>query len=108
MLELAGQYEILSLPLQSQFIHTGDQVLAFVRGDLLFVFNFNPSQSFSDYKIPACAGHYSVVLDSDAVQFAGHGRLDHSVEYVTNDGQLPVYLPTRTTIVLNLQREGAR
>ena len=27
----------------------GDQVLAYMRGDLLFVFNFSPTRSFTDY-----------------------------------------------------------
>lgn len=29
----------------------GDKVIVCERGDLVFVFNFNPSQSFTDYKV---------------------------------------------------------
>jgi len=46
-----------------------DQVLAFMRGSLLFVFNFNPSKSFTDYGILAPEGKYVNVLDSDAEKF---------------------------------------
>ena len=39
----------------------GDKVIICERGDLVFVFNFHPSQSFSDYKV-GCknAGSYKV------------------------------------------------
>lgn len=39
----------------------GDKVIVCERGDLVFVFNFNPSQSFSDYGV-GCrdAGSYKV------------------------------------------------
>lgn len=46
-----------SLPVQDE----GDKVIVCERGDLVFVFNFNPSQSFSDYGV-GCrdAGSYKV------------------------------------------------
>merc|ERR1719219_1680449 len=55
----------------------GDKVMAFERGDLLFVFNFHPTNSYTDYRI----GHQwnegmRVVLDSDEGRFGGHQRLD--------------------------------
>ena len=39
----------------------GDKVIVCERGDLVFVFNFNPNQSFSDYGV-GCrdAGSYKV------------------------------------------------
>ena len=39
----------------------GDKLIVCERGDLVFVFNFNPSQSFSDYGV-GCknAGSYKV------------------------------------------------
>ena len=40
----------------------GDKVIICERGDLVFVFNFNPSQSFTDYKV-GCknSGSYKVL-----------------------------------------------
>lgn len=40
----------------------GDKVIVCERGDLVFVFNFNPSQSFTDYKV-GCknSGSYKVI-----------------------------------------------
>ena len=31
--------------------HEGDKVIVFDRADVTFVFNFHPSNSYSDYKI---------------------------------------------------------
>lgn len=66
--------------------HGGDRVVAFDRAGVLFVFNFNGTQSFTDYRIGVDApGKYKLVLDSDEEWFGGHSRLDHSVEYLTQN-----------------------
>ncbi|XP_060072353.1 1,4-alpha-glucan-branching enzyme-like [Ylistrum balloti] len=89
--------------------HEGDKVIVFDRADrLVFVFNFHPTKSYTDYKIGVQNhGKYKLVLDSDAEEFGGHKRLDHSVEYRTSqepwdDRQcsMMVYSPNRTAIVL--------
>ena len=49
----------------------GDQVMAFQRGDLVFVFNWNGMKSFEGYGFPVAAGKYKVVLNTDAEEFAG-------------------------------------
>ncbi len=86
-----------------------DQVLAFSRKELLFVFNFNPVTSFSDYGIPVGAGHYRIVLDTDDVRFGGQGRIDHSLIYPalkygkwhsSDPFYLKLYLPARTAVAL--------
>ncbi len=83
-----------------------DQVLAFSRNDLLFVFNFNPVHSFTDYGIIAKKGEYHIVLNSDDKQFGGFGRIDETIPYVSTyepaieNPQLKLYIPTRTGIVL--------
>jgi 1,4-alpha-glucan branching enzyme len=87
----------------------GDKVLAFERGDCLFVFNFHPTQSYTDYRI----GHpwkegLRVVLDSDEGRFGGHRRLEwgHSNSHQAGDGwdgryhSAQLYLPSRTVQVL--------
>lgn len=88
--------------------HNGDKVIVFERGGCVFVFNFHPSQSYSDYKIGVgAAGKYKMVLDTDAEEFGGHKRLDHNVEFFTkpdafNDrpNSLMVYIPSRVAVVL--------
>lgn len=61
----------------------GDQVLAYQRNDLLFVFNFNGTKSFVDYGILTEPGSYKVVLNTDNPDFDGHGLIDESLEHFT-------------------------
>ena len=94
-----------------------DQVLAFGRGDLVFVFNFNPTQSFSDYGFLVPKGSYKTVLDSDSIEYGGYGRVDDGVEHFTLKDNLykkqrkewlKLYLPTRSAIVLKKVRGNAK
>ena len=87
----------------------GDQVLAFGRGDLVFVFNFNPTRSFSDYGFLVPRGSYKTVLDSDSIEFGGYGRVDDKLEHFTlmdplykkqRKEWLKLYLPARSALVL--------
>ena len=61
----------------------GDQVLAFMRKDLLFVFNFNPEKSFTDYKFLTKEGKYKIILNSDALDLGGYDRVDDEVKFFT-------------------------
>lgn len=87
----------------------GDQVVAYRRGNLVFVFNWNGQKSFPDYGFLAPAGSYKVVLNTDAQEFAGFGQTDDSVIHFTQDdplyqregkGWLKLYLPARSAVVL--------
>ena len=89
----------------------GDQVVAYKRGKLLFVFNWNGVKSFDGYGIAVPAGKYKVVLNTDAKEFAGFGLADDSVEHFTmpddgflgeGKGWLQLYLPARSAVVLEL------
>ncbi|NDW12719.1 1,4-alpha-glucan-branching enzyme [Bacteroides sp. 214] len=100
---------IESTPVQELWHNDGDQVLAYMRGDLVFVFNFNPVKSFADYGFLAPAGSYEVVLNTDDVNFGGQGLADDSVKHLTNHdpiyesenkGWLKLYIPARTAVVL--------
>jgi 1,4-alpha-glucan branching enzyme len=88
-----------------------DQVLAFTRGQYLFVFNFNPALSFSGYGFKTGPGSYRIVLNSDSPDFGGFGRVDDSIEYITEwNGKvnsphyLNLYVPNRTCLVLEKHR----
>lgn len=86
-----------------------DQILAYMRADLLFVFNFNPVRSFTDYGFLVPPGKYEVVLNSDAIRFGGNGLSDDSIHHFTlhdplyeqeNKGWLKLYIPARSAVVL--------
>ena len=96
-------------PVEEVWHNDGDQVLAFKRGKLLFVFNFSPTQSFIDYGLLVEAGEYEVVLNTDAKDFGGNGLADDNVKHFTNydplyekvgKGWLKLYIPARSAIVL--------
>ncbi len=86
-----------------------DQILAFTRGHLLFVFNFSPTRSYTDYGFMLPHGTYHVVLNTDAKAYGGFGFADDSVPHFTNydpllerdgKGWLKLYLPARSAVVL--------
>lgn len=85
--------------------NNGDQVLAFQRGHLLFVFNFNPVKSFQDYEITCESGDYTMVLNSDDQLFNGFGNIEDTVhQSFVRDGfsRIRLYLPSRTAVVLKV------
>ncbi len=86
-----------------------DQILAYTRGSLLFVFNFSPVRSYEGYGFMMPEGAYDVVLNTDAKEFGGNGLADDSVRHLTNfdpllkkdgKGWLKLYLPARSAVVL--------
>ncbi|MCK4748451.1 MAG: alpha amylase C-terminal domain-containing protein, partial [Bacteroidales bacterium] len=86
------------------FEHPEDQVLVFGRGDLIFVFNFNHSSSFSDYGLSLNAGKFRIVLSSDHPDYGGQGLVDTNMTYysiadVQGRHWLKIYIPTRTALV---------
>ncbi len=94
--------------------HFDDKVLAFERGGLVFVFNFHPTRSHEDYCIGVNPGGYRMIMESDAPEYGGHGRLSPAQRHFTivqGDGDqkrhvLSLYVPTRTALVLEALDNG--
>ncbi|MDE5812718.1 MAG: alpha amylase C-terminal domain-containing protein, partial [Muribaculaceae bacterium] len=112
-------YNFQAKPVEKLWEKDDDQILAFKRGDLIFVFNWSPNQSFPGYGFLAPEGEYEVVLDSDSLEFGGHGLVDDSVHHFTTPdplyspagkGWLKMYIPARTAQVLRMvkPRPGRR
>ena len=104
MMELVGRARILECEWPyKHYEHVSDSVLAFERGDHLFVFNFHPTNSYPDRHIAAKPGDYSIVLSSDEKRFGGFDRIDTKVTYSTrpDTSELRLYLPARTAVVLS-------
>jgi 1,4-alpha-glucan branching enzyme len=96
-------------PVQEIWHNDGDQVLAFMRGSLVFVFNFSPNRSFTDYGFLVPEGAYEVVLNTDSPDFGGNGLTDDTMTHFTNHdalyeqehkGWLKLYIPARSAVVL--------
>ena len=81
-----------------------NHVLAFTRGRFLFVFNFHPEKSFTDYPIHCEAGEYKILLHSDAPEFGGFDRIDVKINYFNIRNKLKVYIPARTAILFYLDK----
>lgn len=87
-----------------------DQVLAFRRRDLLFIFNFNPSKSFEGYGIQVRPSKFKIILNTDAHAYGGFNRIDDQLTYyaipeagLNSTHYLKIYLPSRTALVLKKQ-----
>ena len=111
---LKMQKDFQKTPVTEIWHDDGDQVLAFQRGDLLFVFNFSYNRSYTGYGFRVRQGSYSVLLNTDDVAFGGYGLNDDSVRHFTNydpllardnKGWLKLYLPARSAVVLTRSKE---
>lgn len=110
MIELIKSIEgFEKTPILKVWDNDGDQVLAYMREDLVFIFNFNPSQSFTDYGFLVPAGEYEIVLNTDASRFGGFNLNDDSIRHFTQYDELykpekkewlKLYLPARSAMVL--------
>ncbi len=109
MVRLHTDFKILDdLAVYRIYENNYDKVIAYMRGDLLFVFNFSPTASFTDYGIPV-TGKFSIVLDTDDPAFGGFNRIDRKTIYISirkaarNVINAPLYLylylPARTALV---------
>jgi 1,4-alpha-glucan branching enzyme len=103
--------EFNKTPISQLWDKEDDQVLVYQRDDLVFVFNFNGSKSFSDYGILADKGSYKVVLNTDENKYGGFDLIDESIIHFTlptpvepsGKEWLKLYIPARTAFVLRRQ-----
>lgn len=106
--------DIRRFPVQEIWHDDGDQILAYMRGPLVFVFNFSPNRSYEDYGFRVPEGEYEVVLNTDAKAYGGNGLADDSVKHLTNfdpllardhKGWLKLYIPARSAVVLKKRED---
>lgn len=107
---LESKYKWLSAPQAYVSLkNEGDKVIVFERAGLLFVFNFHPTNSFTDYRVGVdVPGTYKIVLDTDSEEFGGFARVDHEktrclttpFEWNNRKNYLQLYIPNRTALVL--------
>jgi len=106
MIKFLKKERILTKKAVDKWIHNDDKVIIFTKGDLVFAFNFSPSNSYTDYFIPVdSAGEYSVLLSTDNENFGGFNRVDENYIYTAKkigDERIGfnLYLPSRTAVVL--------
>lgn len=106
MIRLVKQEEIFRFRPEPMVRDNERQVLIFSRGGLLLAFNFNPSQSFGDYRFGAAPGKYVEILNTDSKIYDGFERISEAVPHFTlydeptGYNELSLYLPSRSALVL--------
>jgi 1,4-alpha-glucan branching enzyme len=106
MIHLLKSGNILgALPAQQLNMDETNKVIICERNNYIFIFNFSVDQSIVDYAFPSNQeGSYRVALNSDDLEFGGHGRVDNTIGFETRlengTPMLSVYTPSRSAIVL--------
>ena len=108
MQHLDATYHLLADEnIQLLFIHEAAKQIVYARGGLVFAFNFHPSESVTDWRIPVPEkADYRLILNTDDVMYGGYGAIE-SVHYpwqdVAMEGQaqsIQLYVPARSAQVL--------
>ncbi len=101
MVKLGKKEKLLEHTDRQLYVHNDDKILAFQKGNTVLIFNFHPANSYTAYPIPmGKKGKYKVIFSSDDLCYGGQGRIFHQ-RYETNENQaIPLYLPSRTAMVL--------
>ncbi|MEE4364151.1 MAG: alpha amylase C-terminal domain-containing protein [Desulfotignum sp.] len=108
MILLAKEKDLLASYPNLCYLHEDHNIIAFSRGKFFLVFNFHPDRSCFDYRVDAPTGRYRMILDTDEARFGGRNRLIPGQTHSTSpmiQGEvtrqlLPLYLPSRTALVL--------
>ncbi len=109
MQRLDETHHLLNDPLIEQLaLHEDTRQLAYRRGALVFIFNFHPTASYPDLRIPIPdAKNYRVILSTDWKRFAGPGVTEEEATYWRQDvpmysraQSIQVYIPSRSAQVL--------
>ena len=108
MLKFARKYRVLNKGDGiNLWIDQKNKILAFAKGDLIYLFNFSPNYSPTDFFVPAHAtgaGQYRAIFSTDEVDFGGQDRISERYIYYTKDVPqkgvgFEVYIPCRTAVV---------
>ena len=107
MQNLDKAYHLLAAEdIQLLCIDEAAKQIVYVRGRLLFAFNFHPTESVTDWRIPVPdRSDYRLVLNTDDTAYSGHGAVE-GVHYpwqdVAIEGQaqsIQLYVPARSAQV---------
>ena len=103
MIQLAKNHDLLSSGSAEQlYLDPDKKIIAYHRGQLIFVFSFHPTESYFGYPVPMPEkGKYQIALHSDEKKYGGFERVDKSVKYETDKDQMVhLYVPNRTVLII--------
>ena len=108
MLKFARKYRVMTKPAAANlWMDEKNKLLAFAKGELIYLFNFSPDASPTDFFVPAHItgeGQYRAVFTTDRIEFGGQDRVSERYVYTAKPAPdkgvgFTVYLPSRTAIV---------
>ena len=111
MIHLAKEADLFSMRMGDLRMKDSDkQVIVFYRKGLMFAFNFSPTHSYTDVKVPLPAiADYTIAMSSDDAVYGGNELVQHITYPAQVDEKgnstITLYLPARTAVVL---KEGER
>ena len=109
MQSLDVSHRLLEDPLIEQLmVHEHNKLLVYRRGPLVFAFNFHPTQSYPDLRIPVPdPTDYRLILDTDDGRFEGFDRVARDITYPMykvpwerREQSVSIYLPNRSAQVM--------
>ena len=93
--------------IQLLFIHEDTKQIVFARGGLVFAFNFHPTASATDWRIPVPEkADYRLILNTDDTDFGGYGAVEgvhypwQNVAVERQAQSIQLYVPARSALVL--------
>ena len=107
MLKFARKYRVLSKRgAVNLWVDQERKLLAFCKGDIIYLFNFHPTESPTNFFLPTHplgAGDYRAVFTSDDAAFGGNGNISEDYVYAAKDVPghgvgFEVYIPSRTAV----------
>ena len=95
------------------FIHEDAKQLVYERGGLVFVFNFHPTASVPDWRIPVPQkADYRLILNTNDIAYGGNGAVE-GIHYPWQDvameghtQSIQLYVPARSALVLAASAES--
>ena len=108
LIELIKKYSVLNNKDKQLYLSDNEKIIAFKKGNLMFVFSFNPTISFPDLFIPLNEKKSAtLVFSSDFSTYGGHGRVKKGEKHfsVNKNGYdgVMIYLPNRSFAVYELK-----
>jgi 1,4-alpha-glucan branching enzyme len=106
LVHLGKKYDLLNKDhAQQLWTNNDDKVLAYERGNLIFITNLHHEQSQPSYRLPVPqAGKFKIILSTDQPEYGGHNRVSMDIEYFTElsyeQNAMHLYIPCRTSLVL--------
>ncbi len=109
MQQLDSQYHVLiNTAVEFLFIHEEAKQLVYQRGALLFVYNFHPTASYRNWRVPVPnKTDYRLILNTDEPIYGGRGNVSGEMSYPCqaiamhpHTQSIQLYVPARSAQVL--------